>query len=371
MKYSWDTPGLSNPADGNPPLAFNLSPRSESVLKTLIETYLVEGEPVGSRVLSKRIPGAYSSATIRNVLADLEDEALLDQPHSSAGRVPTEKAYRYYVDHFVQPIRPDPILGARLSEAIGSVAGEEGDNLWLRNASRVLSEAMRGICIALPRHLSRSRLVRLEFVPLGPGQPPDRIVTVWVGTGGEVEHQIMDNRWGLPGTTLVELGNFATAHFAGCSLPEMKDRLISDLEGRASDAQLLSRRLSELAERMTQDSDSPIVVAGLGEMGRCPEFLDPSRFRNLVEVFEQHERLAHLLNAFAEAAAQDVQLLLGSENPFFQEMPLATALRTVTVSKGAQVTFALVGPLRLDYRKVAGSLAWWSDEIQRRKPPTV
>lgn len=352
-------------------MALNLSPRSESVLKALIETYLVEGEPVGSRVLSKRIPGSFSSATIRNVLADLEDEALLDQPHTSAGRVPTEKAYRYYVDHFVQPIRPDPILGARLSEAIGGVEGRAGDSQWLRNASRVLSEAMKGICIALPMHLSRSRLVRLEFIALGPEKPPARIVTVWVGTGGEVEHQIMENRWGFPVNQLVELGNFATAHFAGCSLPEMRDRLISDLEGQASDARELSRRLSELASRMTQPMESPLVVSGLGEMGRCPEFLDPSRFRNLVEAFEQHERLAHLLNAFAEAATRDVQLLLGSENPFFQGMPLATALRTVTISRNAQVTFALVGPLRLDYRKVAGSLAWWSDEIQRRKPTSV
>ncbi len=352
-------------------MALTLSPRSESVLKALIETYLVEGEPVGSRVLSKRIPGSFSSATIRNVLADLEDDALLDQPHTSAGRVPTEKAYRYYVDHFVQPIRPDPILGARLTEAIGGVEGQAGDAQWLRNASRVLSEAMNGICVALPMHLTRSRLVRLEFVPLGPGKPPARIVTVWVGTGGEVEHQIMENTWGFPADKLVELGNFATAHFGGCSLPEMRDRLITDLEGQATDARELSRRLTELASRMTQPTDAPLVVSGLGEMGRCPEFLDPARFRNLVEVFEQHERLAHLLNAFAVAASAEVQLLLGSENPFFQEIPLATALRTVTLNKSAQVTFALVGPLRLDYRKVAGSLAWWSEEIQRRKPTSV
>jgi len=352
-------------------LDFNLSPRSESVLKALIETYLVEGEPVGSRILSKRIPGSFSSATIRNVLADLEDEALLDQPHTSAGRVPTQKAYRYYVDHFVQPIRPDPVLGARLSEAIGGLDGEEGEAQWLRNASRILSEAMRGICIALPHHIRQSSLVRLEFVGLGPEQPPARIVTVWVGSGGEVEHQIMANPWGFPATTLVELGNFATAHFAGCSLPQMRDRLISDLGGQASETQVHRRQLSALAERMTGAGDAPLVVAGLGELGRCPEFLDPARFRALIETFEQHERLAHLLNAFAEAARGQVQLLLGSENPFLQEMPLATALRTVTVRRNAQVTFALVGPLRLDYMKVAGSLAWWSEEIQRRGPASV
>lgn len=352
-------------------MAFNLSPRSESVLKALIETHLVEGEPVGSRLLSKRIPGSFSSATIRNVLADLEDEELLDQPHTSAGRIPTEKAYRYYVDHFVQPIRPDPILGGRLAEAIGSVEGEEGGEVWLRNATRVLSEAMKGICIALPLHLSRSQLVRLEFIPLGPRIPAERIVTIWVGTAGEVTHQTLENRWGFPASTLVELGNFATSHFKGCTLPEMRDRLISDLAGRAWDERQLHGQLSQLASHLSGPAEPAPLVAGLGEMGRCPEFLDPVRFRALVEIFEQHERLAHLLNAFAQAATEQVQLLLGRENPYLQEMPLATALRTVAIHPDAQVTFALVGPLRLDYRKVAGSLAFWSEEIQRRGPRPV
>lgn len=349
-------------------MPLNLSPRSESVLKTLIETYLVEGEPVGSRVLSKRIPGSFSSATIRNVLADLEDVALLDQPHSSAGRVPTEKAYRYYVDHFVQPIIPDPGLGVRLAGALNGVEGEAGDAAWLRNACRTLSEAMQGICIALPWHLQDSRMVRLDFIPLGEGSPSPRIVTVWVGTGGEVEHQTMENRWGFTAATLVELGNFANAHFAGLTLRELRDRLISDLEDQASDARSLRAGLSELAARMTPSGEIPLVVSGLGEMGRCPEFMDPARFRLLVAAFEQHERLARLLGAFAEAAAQEVRLLLGSENPYLNEMPLATALRTVTLNPGAQVTFALVGPLRLDYRRVAGGLAGWSEEVQRRKP---
>jgi heat-inducible transcriptional repressor len=111
-----------------------------------------------------------------------------------------------------------------------------------------------------------------------------------------------------------------------------------------------------------------MVVAGLGLLGRVPEFGDASRFRSLVEAFEQHERLAHLLNAFAQAATREVQLLLGTENPYLNEMPLATALRTVTVRKNQHITFAVVGPLRMDYVKLVGSLAWWSDEIQRREP---
>ena len=351
----------------------NLSNRSEAILKALIETYLVEGEAVGSRLLSKQVPGALSSATIRNVLADLEEEGFVYQPHTSAGRVPTERAYRYYVDRWVQAARPGPALGARLSLAFEGVfeggQGVAGDPTWVRNATRVLAEAMQGICVALPTHLATTRLVRLEFVPLSLG----KLGTVWVGTHGTVEHQVLPNTWGFSDSTLVELGNFATSHFAGCSLPELRDRLISAFTGQADEVQQLSRRLAEVTEHLTLPSEGPgsPVVAGLGELGRIREFGEASRFRSLVETFEQHERLAHLLNAFAESATREVQLLLGTENPYLQEMPLATALRTVTVRKNEQITFALVGPLRMDYVKLVGSLAWWSDEIQRRKPRSL
>ena len=346
----------------------NISNRSESILKTLIETYLVEGEPVGSRLLSKRIPGSLSSATIRNVLSDLEEDGLVDQPHSSAGRVPTERAYRYYVDRWVQPARPDPALGARLATAFEGIEGNPGDPVWVRHATRVLAEAMKGICVALPTHLSTSRLVRLEFVPLTAG----KLVAVWVGSLGTVEHQVLANTWGFPNTTLVELGNFATERFFGCSLPEMRDRLIAAFTGQAEEAQL-RRRLTEVTDRMSLPPASfgEPVVAGLGALGRAREFVEPGAFRSLVETFEQHERLARLLNAFAESATREVQLLLGTENPFFHEMPLATALRTVTVRRNEQITFALVGPLRMDYVKLVGSLAWWSEELQRNKPSAV
>jgi heat-inducible transcriptional repressor len=347
-------------------VTINLSPRSESVLKTLIETYLVQGEPVGSRLLSKLLPGSLSSATIRNVLADLEDATLVHQPHTSAGRVPTEKAYRYYVDRWVKATEPGPAMGARLSAAFEGMGDPEGEAQWVRHASKVLSEAMEGICVALPIHLATSRMVRLEFVSIGAG----KLVTVWVGTDGEVEHQVMDNIWAFSNEVLVELGNFASAHFAGCSLREMRDRLIAAVEEQVDQNQ---RRLSAVAHRMVlppQRGGSP-VVAGLGILGRIPEFGDASRFRELVDAFEQHERLAHLLNAFAQAATREVQLLLGTENPYFNKMPLATALRTVTVRRNQHVTFALVGPLRMDYVKLVGSLAWWSDEIQRREPSSA
>ncbi len=342
-----------------------LDPRSESVLRTLIETYLQEGEPVGSRLLSKRYPEQLSSATIRNVLSDLEEFELLSQPHTSAGRIPTERAYRYYVDRWVHPAPPpDPSLGAQLAGALEGLG--EDPELWLRHASRVLSEVLQGICVAVPFHLAASRLVRLDFVPLD----ARRIVAVWVGAGGEVEHQVVDNPVGFPAEVLTELGRFATARFTGCTLAELRQRLLQALREGADEARQLHERLAVLTRGLVESQPHPeadLVVSGLGQLGTLPEFGDQARFRELVAAFEEHERLARLLNAFAERASRDVQLLLGSENPYLGPIPLAMAVRTVPLGRDTWATFALVGPLRVDYARLLGSLDWWSREISLRR----
>ncbi|WP_306591435.1 heat-inducible transcriptional repressor HrcA [Geothrix sp. 21YS21S-4] len=342
----------------------NLNPRGESVLRTLIEAYLEEGEPVGSRLLAKRYPESLSSATIRNVLSDLEEESLVAQPHTSAGRVPTERAYRYYVDRCLKAQTPGPEVEERLSAALDG--WDLDPEAWARHAGRTLADVMGGVCVALPLPLTRSRLARLEFVPVG----PRRVVAVWVGTRGEVEHRLMDNVWDYPDTVLTELGNYATAEFSGLTLAEMRTRLLDALEAGAREGESLQLRLQDLAARWPDDrsdGEPPVLVSGLGRLGGFPEFEDMSRFRSLVAAFEEHGRLARLLNAFAERAAEDVQLLLGSENPYLEGWPLATAVRTVRLGPAGFVTFALVGPLRMDYGRLMGGLRWWSGQVQRRQ----
>jgi heat-inducible transcriptional repressor len=341
-----------------------LNPRGESVLRTLIETYLEEGEPVGSRLLAKRYPEALSSATIRNVLSDLEEESLVAQPHTSAGRVPTERAYRYYVDRWLKAQAPGPELEGRLAAALDGL--DLDPETWARHAGRTLAEVMGGVCVALPLPLTQSRLARLEFVPVGPG----RLVAVWVGRGGEVEHRLMENTWGYPDTVLTELGNYATAQFAGLTLAEMRTRLLDALQAGAREGESLRVRLRDLAVRWPDGDpggEPPVLVSGLGRLGGFPEFEDVARFRGLVAAFEEHGRLARLLNAFADRASEDVQLLLGSENPYLEGWPLATAVRTVRLGPAGFVTFALVGPLRMDYGRIMGGLRWWSGQVQRRQ----
>lgn len=348
-----------NRPDPNP-----LDPREESVLKTLIEAYLEAGEPVGSRLLAKRYPEALSSATIRNVLADLEEGRLVSQPHTSAGRVPTERAYRYYVDRWMSARASREAADPRLEDALRGL--DLDPESWARQAGRVLSEVLQGVCLALPVGLARSRLARLEFVPL----PPGRAVAVWVGSGGEVEHRVLDVAADLSPAQMVELGNFASLRFQGLTLPEMQGRLVADLESGVEEGRQLVARLQKVAAKWQGAEgreESPVLVSGLGQLGQLPEFDDLERFRNMVAAFEEQESLARLLNAFADQARSGVQLLLGSENPYLANFPLATLVRTVQLGPAGFVTFALVGPLRMDYPKILAGLDWWGREVDRRR----
>jgi heat-inducible transcriptional repressor len=341
-----------------------LSPRGASVLKTLIETYLQEGEPVGSRLLAKRYPESLSSATIRNVLSDLEEEDLVTQPHTSAGRVPTERAWRYYIERWAGLHQaPAAELEAAL---VPTLEGLDMDpEAWTRHASRVLAEAMEGVCLALPPSLRESRMVRLELVPL----PPRKVVAVWVGSLGEVEHRVLENSLDLPDTALVELGNFATHHYAGLTLPQLQAQILEALrEGRA-EGEALHQRLAAftLPLERNEGAEPALVVSGLNRLGRFPEFEDLARFRALVAAFEEHGRLASLLADFAAEASQEVQLLLGSENPILPTLPLSTAVRVVNLGSSGYVTFALVGPLRTDYARLLGGLRWWGQAVEQRQ----
>jgi heat-inducible transcriptional repressor len=348
-----------NLPDPNP-----LDPREESVLKTLIEAYLEAGEPVGSRLLAKRFPEPLSSATIRNVLADLEEGLLVSQPHTSAGRVPTERAYRYYIDRWMRgraagSAPSDPRLEA-------AFPGLDLDpEAWARQAGRVLSEVFQGVCLALPVGLTESRLARLEFVPL----PPGRAVAIWVGTGGEVEHRVLDTA-GLSAEQLAELGNYASARFQGLTLPELQGRLLAELRSGVEEGRQIAARLQEVAAGWSAGEgreEASVLVSGLGQLGQMPEFDDLPRFREMVAAFEEQERLARLLNAFAGPARSDIQLLLGSENPYLGAFPLATLVRTVRLGPEGFVTFALVSPLRMDYPRVLTGLDWWGREVARRR----
>ncbi len=347
-----------------PPLS--LSARRESILRTLIETYYREKEPVGSKLLAERHGESLSSATIRSVLSDLEHDALLTQPHTSAGRIPTERAYRYYVDRWLDEFmskRPNPSTKQDLQALLQMP--ETDLEPWAQRASRILSEVLGGVCVALPSRMVLSTLVKLEFVPLG----SEKIVAIWVDNQGEVEHRVIENQWHYAPYQLVEMGNFATTHFRGLTLSQMQKKMMEGMGEGVHEVKALLAQLQMIArdwEDHTSNNPSTVVVQGLSQLTRLPEFEDLDRLKHLVENFEEQSRLAHLLNAFAEKASKDTQVILGSENPYFSNLGLATSVRRVQLDPLGHVTLALIAPLRMDYPHVLGGLSWWANELNHR-----
>lgn len=347
-------------------LPLSLSARRESILRTLIETYYREKEPVGSRLIAERHGESLSSATIRSVLSDLEHDSLLTQPHTSAGRIPTEKAYRYYVDRWLDEfVAKRPNLSTKQDlEALLQIP-ETDLEPWAQRASRILSEVLGGVCVALPSRMVLSTLVKLEFVPLD----TDKIVAIWVDNQGEVEHRVIENHWHYAPHQLVEMGNFATTHFRGLTLSQMQKKMMEGIGEGVHEVKVLLTQLQVIArdwEEQTSSSQSNVVIQGLSQLTRLPEFEDLDRLKHLVENFEEQSRLAHLLNAFAEKASKDTQVILGSENPYLSNLGLATSVRRVQLDKSGYVTLALIAPMRMDYPHVLGGLSWWANEISNR-----
>lgn len=346
--------------------SLSLSARRESILRTLIETYYREKEPVGSKLLAERHGESLSSATIRSVLSDLEHDALLTQPHTSAGRIPTERAYRYYVDRWLDEFmskRPNPSTKQDLQALLQMP--ETDLEPWAQRASRILSEVLGGVCVALPSRMVLSTLVKLEFVPLG----SEKIVAIWVDNQGEVEHRVIENQWHYAPHQLVEMGNFATTHFRGLTLSQMQKKMMEGMGEGVHEVKALLAQLQMIArdwEDHTSNNPSTVVVQGLSQLTRLPEFEDLDRLKHLVENFEEQSRLAHLLNAFAEKASKDTQVILGSENPYFSNLGLATSVRRVQLDPLGHVTLALIAPLRMDYPHVLGGLSWWANELNHR-----
>ncbi len=347
-------------------LSLSLSARRESILRTLIETYYREKEPVGSKLIAERHIEPLSSATIRTVLSDLEHDSLLTQPHTSAGRIPTEKAYRYYVDRWLDEfVTKRPSISTKQDlEALLQIP-EIDLEPWAQRASRILSEVLGGVCIALPSRMVLSTLMKLEFVPLD----RDKIVAIWIDNQGEVEHRIIENNSHYQPHQLVEMGNFATTHFRGLTLSQIQKKMIDDIGEDVHEVKKLLTQLQVVAkdwQEKSSSSQSSVVIQGLSQLTHLPEFSDLDRLKNLVEYFEEQSRLVHLLSAFSEKASKSTQVILGSENPYLSNLGLATTVRHVQLDSSGFVTLALIAPMRMDYPHVLGGLSWWANEISNR-----
>ncbi len=325
----------------------NIDARSRDVLRAVIDGFLETGEAVGSRTLARRLGLNLSPATIRNVMADLQEAGLLFAPHASAGRLPTEAGLRLFVDGLLQ-------LG-HLSEAERKSIEVQCQTSG-RTIEQVLGEATRTLsglsnCAGLvlaPK--SDKELKHLEFVHLGPG----RALVIMVTVDGRVENRLIDVPVGLPASSLIEATNYLSARLVGTTLAEARARIEGEMLADRSSLDQLTKELVQagLATWSGEGDDRLLIVSGTEKLLEDVNAVeDLERVRNLFSVLETKEGLVRLLDA--TAGAEGVQIYIGAQNELFGLAGCSVIVAPYTDADQQIVgAIGVIGPTRMNYARI-------------------
>ncbi len=335
--------------NGRPPprVPPGLDPRSAAVLREIVEQYVATGEPVGSRTLSRRLPVALSPATIRNVMSDLTEAGLLFAPHTSAGRLPTERGLRLFVDGLLQT----GSLPEEEREAIGRALEARGRSLedTLAEASTMLA-GLAGAAGLVLAPKSDGAVRHIEFVPLGPG----RALVILVAADGQVENRVIEIPPGLPPSALTQAANYLNARLSGRSLAELRRVVDADMAEDRTQLDALTSKVVEagLATWTGEGRGGALIVRGQARL-----LSDVTGIESLAAIqtlFERLERQETMLRLLELAEASDgVRIFIGAESGLFGgtgvSMVVAPARNGADRIVGA---IGVIGPTRINYGRI-------------------
>jgi heat-inducible transcriptional repressor len=326
-------------------LTSGLTDRPREVFRHLVDAYLTSGEPVGSRTLSQRLPLALSPASIRNVMADLEALGLLYAPHTSAGRVPTEKGLRLFVDGLLEigDLAPDERVAI---EARMSGSGRAIEDM-LTQATQSLAGLSRcaGLMVTAKQDAA---LKHVEFVGVAPG----KALVIIVSEDGQVENRIIDTPLGLPVSALVEAGNYLGARLRGRTLDTARAEILAELDSEKLELDSLTARLVATGLATLAGPEKVLIVRGTSHLLEDNQGqADLDRIRTL---FDDIERKADLIQLLELAKAGDgVRIFIGSENRLFSLSGSSIVAAPYANAAGKIVgVIGVLGPTRLNYGRI-------------------
>lgn len=322
-----------------------LSSRYRRVLTTLVRLYIETGEPVASKVLARSSGLGVSSATIRNVLAGLEKDGYVAQPHTSAGRIPTDRAYRVFVDLLLEARRP-----ARSSVSVEHQLRQQAlrsplfDDV-LVSATHLISRAVRHVGFALAGSGS-AVLQRIEFVPLG----GSRVLVVVVTRGNQVMHKVIDGDEAITASDLVQAGNYLNAEFAGLDLLQVREAVLARVQQeRTIYDHLLGRALRLAQSTLDGLSDQHVFhVEGIASLLSSEEGVSVTTLRALLEMMEEKARMVRLLNEYIDGPGLTV--VIGAEHTS-PDLRAFSLVASTVVDDGAMRTVGVIGPMRMHYSR--------------------
>jgi len=313
--------------------------RAQSLLKALIERYIADGQPVGSRTLSKIFD--LSPATIRNVMADLEDAGLIHSPHTSAGRVPTPKGYRLFVDSILAT-KPFELLPA---EQIKSLLPTADPNRAVTAAASLLSSMTQFAGVVLTPKRSQV-FEHVEFIKLS----DNRVLLIIVTPEGDVQNRILFMAREYSSTELIEAGNFFNQHFAGKPFSEVRQSLARELERLREDMSSLMQAAVDAGAQSPDEAETVVISGETRLLGITELASDMERLRRTFSLFEKKTDLLQLLDA--SSRAQGVQIYIGGDSSLVPMEDLSVVAAPYGVNGKVVGTLGVIGPTRMAYERV-------------------
>ena len=341
-----------------------LDERKWKILKAIINTYLETGEPVGSRTISKYADLNLSSATIRNEMSDLEELGYILQPHTSAGRIPSDRGYRLYVDQMMEEKDKEV---TEMKELM--IQRQDKMDLVLKQAAKVLAANTNyATMITSPQY----KRTKLKFIQLSLVSD-EQILVVVVAEGNVIKNKIIQIVHNLDSETILELNILLNSSLDGLTIEEINLSTIAKLKEQAGiHSEIVNSVLDAVAEAIQMEEEMEIYTSGATNFFRYPELSDSEKASELISTFEEKKQLVALVNETSEGQETGIQVYIGNETPVQTMKDCSVVTATYDLGDGMQGTIGIVGPKRMDYDKVISTLKTLMvqlDHIYHRNEP--
>ena len=333
-----------------------LDGRKKKILHTIIKTYLETGEPVGSRTISKYTDLHLSSATIRNEMADLEDLGYIMQPHTSAGRIPSDKGYRLYVDLLMEEKEQEVI---EMREAMLEKA-DKMDKI-LQQAAKVLAVNTNYATMISAPTINRNKLKFIQLSQIDDNQ----VVAVIVMEGNIIKNKLVTVGEPLSNEILLKLNMLLNTTLTGMSVEEINLGMIARLKEQAgSHSEVIGDVLDAVAATIQLDNDMEIYTSGATNVFKYPELSDNHSAQEIINAFEEKQLLQEIVTqTLAKEENKGIQVYIGNETPVQNMKDCSVVTATYELGEGMQGTIGIIGPKRMDYENVMKTLKTLMNEL--------
>ncbi len=336
----------------------DLDERKTKILNAIIQTYLDTGEPVGSRTISKFTDLNLSSATIRNEMADLEEMGFILQPHTSAGRIPSDKGYRFYVDNMMK----DKIAQVDEMKELMIEKADKVDQLLKQVAKLLAVNTNYASLITTPQYKRN----KLRFIQLSKVDEQQILVVIMIDSS-IIKNRLINTEEPVEQEDVVKLNILLNTFLQGLSLQEINMEMIQKLKVQAQGySKVISDVIDAIAQAIQEEDDVEIYTSGATNLLSYPELGDREKAKELMSTFEEKQALVDLIEENLESDDQGdhrIQVYIGSESQVKTMKDCSIVTATYELEEGVQGTIGIVGPKRMDYQKVVGNLQTMMNQL--------